>query len=216
MEAGFDAKFIYLVFMEKTRKIIQNNFDKFPEFNYYLNIITKVEENIEEMPDTSIECCKALFDGISKTILDKFNISYVENTDTSSSLLKKVFKQINNEDDISKEFIQISHIFIVRVNELRNERGDISHGKAVPKENNSDKYLAGAMVGISDNIISYMLSRYFEYDLSELEEIKYENNINFNEYLDSEFYIERVIYSKALFNQDIVAYKEGLNNYNSS
>lgn len=202
--------------MEKTRNVIMSHIDKFQEFNYYLNILDKIDENIQVMPDVSIECCKALFDGISKTILDKFNISYVENTDTSSSLLKKVFKQINNEDDISKEFVQISHIFIVRVNELRNERGDISHGKAVPKENNSDKYLAGSIVGISDNIISYILSRYFEYDLLELEEIKYENNINFNEYLDSEFYIEGVIYSKALFDQDIVAYKEGLNNYNLS
>ena len=48
---------------------------------------------------------------------------------------------------------------------LRNERGDISHGKGVPKEKNSNERLAALAMQMSEGIISYMLDPFYSLNL---------------------------------------------------
>jgi hypothetical protein len=51
------------IFMENTRKIITENIDLFPEFQYYVDVVVlKIEENEVTHPDISIESCKSLIE----------------------------------------------------------------------------------------------------------------------------------------------------------
>jgi len=205
--------------MNKTRQIIDDNKDKFPEFQYYHNIIDKIEENIEKMPDITIESCKSLVEGVSKGILKYLKEEYKQigrKDGSTQNYLKRVLKKVSKNSKVDIEFIRSTANFVKRIAEIRNERGDISHGKAAPKEAVSDKHLAGSIAHITDGLVCYLLSIFFDTDWSYLEEVKYEKNDEFNQFLDDGLEIEGVTYSKALFDQDPISYKQQLENYLSS
>jgi hypothetical protein len=202
--------------MNKTRQIINDNKDDFPEFQYYHDIIDGIEENISKMPDKAIESCKALIEGICKTILKKLKVLYSEGgrgADEPRELMNKVLNSFSQFIPHDPEFISRTTALVGRMSEIRNKRGDISHGRPSPKEEESDKELAEFIMGIADYTIYYLLNIYFNADLSSFEDVKYEDNVDFNEYLDDMYEVENIIYSKALFDQDPAAYGELLNNY---
>ena len=98
---------------------------------------------------------------------------------------------------------------------LRNARGDISHGRAVPKVLQSDVELARLVMEITNSLLRYTLASFFVIDLEkqakEIEEeerqsaqeedlIKYEANPEFNDLLDEEYpYEGKLLYSQALY-----------------
>ncbi|EKE24928.1 MAG: hypothetical protein ACD_5C00354G0005 [uncultured bacterium] len=202
--------------MDKTRKIIDDNKDAFPEFQYYHNILDKIEENIEKMPDIAIESCKSLFEGTSKTILKFLGENYQENgrnPDSSDNLVKKAINELSKyTSEFDPVFVQAACGFVKRMSEIRNERGDISHGKSVPKNKNSDHNLSEMVSNVTDCTLSYILNVFFKSAIPNFEENNYDKYSDFNEFLDNENEIG-ISYSKALFDQDIVAYRERLNNY---
>lgn len=220
MEKGVNAGFVCLIMiMNKTRQIITSNEKEFPHFRYYLTILDKIEENTQGMPDISVESCKSLIEGISKTILNKLGEPYVEkgrNADSPSSLLKKVLDRLSDYSSIDVVFVQTSCSFALRTSEIRNERGDISHGKLSPKEANSDPHLAEMVAHITDGIVCYILKIFFKTDWSHLDKLKYTDNAGFNDFLDSQNEWQGVRYSKALFDQDLISYTEQLNDYLSA
>jgi hypothetical protein len=202
--------------MDKTIKIINDNKERFSHFVYYLNLTDKIQENIELLPDISIESCKSLIEGISKTILKTLNVAYIEkgrNADSPDNLVKKVIDELSKYSNIDTVFSQGICSFVKRISEVRNERGDISHGKAAPKDVNSDVRLAMMVAHLTDGMVEYILKIFFGYDWSFVQVVKYEDNVNFNEFLDSQYELEGVIYSQALFEQDFTAYNEKLKNY---
>jgi hypothetical protein len=217
VEKWLAAKIICVKFsMNKTRQIINDNKEKFSEFGYYHNVIDKIEENIEKMPDISIESCKALVEGLSKTILKKMGEVYIEkgrNADSPNNLLKKTLNILSKYSNIDMVFAQTACGLLLRISEVRNERGDISHGKASPKEFVSDQDLAESVMHMTDGIVFYILKVYFKVGLSFVDEIKYEDNDEFNQFLDGENVLDGVSYSKALFDQDMVFYKDLLSSY---
>lgn len=206
--------------MDKTRKLIDKYKIEFKDFSYYLILLDKIEENVEKVPDISIESCKALAEGVSKTILKGLGKSYIEKgsgADTPNNLIRDALDELAGYTHIDVVFSQNICGFIKRLSDLRNERGDISHGKSVPKDVNSDRHLSEAVMEITDSIIYYILLAYFTTSLPKeeavIEELRYEDNVEFNEFLDSENEIKGVVYSKALFDQDTVSYKEQLEEY---
>ena len=204
--------------MENTTLLIIHHKKRYPDFDYYLSIIEKIEDNIDTMPDVTIESCKSLIDGILKTILNKMKVSYTETgqrADTTSQLLRKVFDQTPfKNSDTEDAFCQNACGMINRIMEIRNARGDLSHGKSVPKDESSDKHLAQMISSVTDGIVYYILNIYFNADWSAFEQTKYEDNPEFNELLDNENDLgDIVLYSKALFDQDIVSYEQQLNDY---
>jgi len=205
--------------MDKTREIINKNEEKFPEFIYYLSIIDKIEDNIFIMPDVSIESSKALIEGVSKTILKRIDKTYTDkgSNESASSLLKRSLGALSDYyEDLDVAFTHFSCSFINRTCEIRNERADISHGRFSPKDINSDVYLSESVAHITDGIVSYILKIFFSIDWTCLDNIKYEDNEDFNDYLDEELELDGIIYSKALFDQDPAYYKEKYNNYLSN
>ena len=203
--------------MKKTREIILKYKDDFPEFDYYNNILDKIEKNIENMTDVSIESCKSLFEGISKTILKKFGKDYRENQrniNSTEDLFKMAIKEIPTNEIRDEQLLNNIATIIKRTQEIRNERGDISHGKYSPKNKDeiSSPEFAKFIAGVTDASVSYLLTIYFSYDSSYLD-IKYEDNEEFNDTLDDEIELEGICYSRALFDQDFTTYNERLSNF---
>jgi hypothetical protein len=120
---------------------------------------------------------------------------------------------IDEQIGLEIEFPRRAASLIQRAGELRNERGDISHGKAVPKKYISDAETAKMVMRVTDSILTYILSAYFSIDLSYTEKIAYEDNPEFNDFLDESYCLEGVVYSQALYDQDYDAYEEQLRDY---
>lgn len=202
--------------MDKTRKIILSNKENFPHFVYYLGILDKIEENVDVMPDVAIESCKSLFEGISKTILDTLKESYVDkgrSADSPDNLVKKAVDKLSTYSAIDLVFTHGVCGFVKRMSDVRNERGDISHGKAAPKKLSSDMQLSNMVAHTTDGMTHYILSIFFNAELPDFSEIEYDSNTEFNGFLDDENELGGVKYSKALFDQDPISYKEQYNNY---
>ena len=66
-------------------------------------------------------------------------------------------------------------------------------------------------MNITDNMLYYVLHSFSKVSL--IKELEYEDNLEFNEWLDNENPLANLSYSKALFDQDQVAYEQELENY---
>jgi len=64
----------------------------------------------------------------------------------------------------------------------------------------------------TDSISSYILELFSKIDLTYKEIVEYDENPDLNDLLDDENPIEGISYSRALYDQDNVAYMERLNN----
>ncbi len=129
--------------MDGLKKLINRHLEDFPEFVYYLPIIDKAERNEIPHPDISIECCNSLIQGICKTIIIRLDplktATDLKKSDTQD-LVKPALKLLKHNDDVVEDdFVRRSVSITFAISTLRNARGDISHGKAVPKEIQSDK-----------------------------------------------------------------------------
>lgn len=202
--------------MEKVREIIEVNRINYSEFTYYLNIIDKIEQNVQLMPDIAIESCKSLIEGISKTILNKLGVAYSETSrgvDTPYTLFKKAVTELKKYSDIDTDFLQPASGMITRMTDIRNKLGDISHGRSSPKVVQSDEELATMIAITTDGVMSYVLGKYCGATLPDVRLIEYKDNPEFNSYLDESQETEGITYSKALYDQDPNSYLEQLNNY---
>lgn len=205
--------------MNSVKKIIADNSKHYEHFDYYLIIIEKAEQNAISNPDISIECCKSLIEGISKSILktlDKaYNPKYIDKMDLSP-LVKKALEKLSEFDpSIEDSFITRSTSLIHVLGEVRNKRGDISHGKHTPKDYSSNAHFSSLVLHISEGIIFYILKIFFSIDLTFQEMIVYDDNSGFNDWLDEQHPLDsNVSYSRALYDQYYVDYELQLEEYN--
>ncbi|KGJ21167.1 hypothetical protein IX55_03175 [Paracoccus sanguinis] len=206
--------------MRPAELLIIENATDCPDFRYYLPLMKKAERNVASHPDICIETCKALVEGVSKTIIlsleEGVTPQDIKDLDVSP-LVKRAGKLIQQDDTVIEEaFVtrvaSVAHFIGV----LRNERGDISHGKAVPKVIQSNDKLANAILQVSSGLLIYMLDTYFtklkekrariaQAELEreqavDLEQVTYEDNQDFNSWLDESYpYDGKLNYSFALF-----------------
>ena len=222
--------------MKNVIELIVGNSAEYPEFRYYIAIIKKAEKNLSNQPDICIEICKSLYEGISKSIVEQLdkNISREELEKwTVSKLVKEAMTLLKESDNVIEDnFVTRSVSLVYALAILRNERGDISHGRAVPKHKRSDVHLADLSFQMTEGIISYMLDSFFRiskklkdeklnepivtdsHDISDLEQVKYEDNVNFNELLDANMpWDDKLSYSKALYELYYEDYLIRLNDY---
>jgi hypothetical protein len=210
--------------MDSLNGLISRNLDKFPQFEYYIPIIEKAERNLEPHPDIAIECCLSLIQGISKTIilnLDKTADPQKLDKDNNECRVHNQFKRAAellkaNDTIYETAFTGSCSGLASKIADLRNARGDISHGRAVPKILQSDMELARLVMEITDSLLRYTLASFFAINLEkqakELEEmekhiqeeeanlIKYKDNPEFNDLLDEEYRLDgKLLYSQALY-----------------
>lgn len=208
--------------MQRTFKLIRTNQDQFPDCVYYARLFSKARRNIVVHPDICIETCKSLLEGISKTIILGLDSSAIANDLDKKDiepLVKSAAKLLKANDDVIEEnFINRVSGLAHSLGALRNARGDISHGKAVPKMQESGSDFARLCLQMTDAMAFYMLQSYFsvtqpmpaaaqqdDEDAVELlpggiPDIEYDENPEFNDELDQKYPLDgKLLYSEALF-----------------
>jgi hypothetical protein len=151
--------------MNLVREIIINNRAKHEHFRYYVSIIEIIETNINTNPDVSIESCKSLVEGLSKSILKQLDNTY-SNTEIDGLNFQQLFKRAmlklaENHSAIEIDFINQANKLIVTLGEIRNKRGDISHGKLAPKFVFSSSKYAELIMKMTESVIYYILEHFF-------------------------------------------------------
>ena len=198
--------------MEKLRKEIKRI--RKHRLDYYDSLFDVVEAYIEEKPDITIETCKSIIEGISKLVIHllKQEPLHTLNSLDFQELFKKALSELMQdsksfERDLTNRLGSAVH----RLGELRNDHGDISHGRASVKEQINDADLSEMVIGVTDSICTYMLRK-----LDQLtdDELQYDENEEFNNYLDDLYPLDgKVRYSKALFEQEPQTYEMQLSDY---
>lgn len=220
--------------MKQTRKIIEDNQIKHPEFKDYYVLISEIEDNILIHPDICIESCKSLIEGVSKQIILTFDITKspadLEKKDynvqrlyrEAIKLLESKFDyyiEITNDDSIIFEvdFIMIYSQSINMLSEIRNKRGEICHGRTVPKPVFSCSRFSKAIKNFTDTYLAYVLDFYFYLLENQVpEKLNYEELEEFNKNLDEEqpdFPIRKERYSAILYEYEYETYATRYNNY---
>lgn len=209
--------------MKKIETLIIANNDKHPNFEEYFKIIGVIKENENTNPDICIESCKALIEGVSKTIYNKIDSSKsIAELDKYTSI-EKLFKDAmsklaekcddNFEGDFVRQYSSMIHI----IGEIRNKRGDISHGRVAPKPFYSSIKFASTVVTMTESILEYILVHYFQLDLNPIIKLDYnaEEMEAYNAWLDENvtFPIAKARYSKVLYENDYDEYEIGYNDY---
>ena len=192
--------------MQTLIELIERHSPEESDFRYYIPIIEKAERNEIDHPDITIECCASLFQGIAKTIvyrIDPPSDKQQFERDSLQRQVKAAFRCLEQSDDAIELAFPVAVENMVRiVGELRNFRGDISHGRVVPKELQSDRSLARLVLNVSESVLRYMLASYFAMRPAPLPEIPYSQYEEFNEYLDESNPLNgKPLYSLALYEQ---------------
>lgn len=206
--------------MQRVIKLIRANEPQFPECTkYYVPLIGKARRNLVKHPDISIETCKALLEGISKTVLihtkPEWDRHRIENM-KFVPLVTHAMQDLRENDDVVEDQFK-SHVvsFSGSLATLRNHRSDISHGRGAPKIAESSKKFAALCFQTTEAIALYMLESYFELraapadlpkDVADaplpggIPDIGYEDNPEFNDELDAQYPLDgKLLYSDALY-----------------
>jgi hypothetical protein len=201
--------------MNTFESLVSEFSEEYPDFQYYLKHAKEIRNHEESHPDIAIECCTSLLQGLSKSIcyrLDPKADRKAFERGTIEHQVKTAFKLIGSESDVVEiAFPQACSTVARLAGELRNMRGDISHGKAVPKDIQSDASLAKLALDVTEALARYMLSHLI---LLTRPELRYSDNIAFNEWLDEKgSSIGSTPYSLLLFRYDYDAYVYQLDQY---
>jgi hypothetical protein len=156
-----------------------------------------------------------LIEGISKLTLHILKQEPLSKLDESKNL-QELFKNSLKELQKGRGFSDIDlcnrlGAVVQYIGELRNIHGDISHGRASLKEQLHDTDFAELISRITESICIYMLKR-LEYQSGDV--LEYEDNPDFNVFLDENNPLDgKVLYSKALFDQERETYEVELENF---
>lgn len=192
--------------MQTLRELIERHSEDNSEFRYYIKHIDEAEANEVAHPDITIECCTALFQGISKTIVNRLNPPEDAKSFADGSVQSQVRAALKclaaGDDVIEIDFPRRAESLVQIIGELRNQRGDISHGRAVPKELQSDRSLARLVLNLTEAIARYMLGSFFALQPERAFVPPYDDNEAFNAHLDANTALPgKLSYSRALHTQ---------------
>ena len=201
--------------MESLEALVKRHFNEFPDFQYYgafAEFITAIESYHEDLnTGISSDCCNSLLQSICKTIITQTGSISPDSLDSlrTDKLIKKTTELLQKNDDIYERNLSSSLAKIgLHINEVRNARGDLSHGKCIPKELVNDRDLSRLLKEITESLSRYLISSFFSFELERLESesetkedlIRYEANPEFNDLLDEEYpYEGKLLYSQALY-----------------
>ena len=204
--------------MNKTKEAVEGK-DRWEDLNSYISLI---EENVNDNPNIALDGSKSLLESVSKTILEDKKIEY-KNDSTIGFLVKKAFEslpvfsklsveEINNTKSILGSFENISR----NIGEFRNNHGFFAHGRDLQSKK-FDRYLVELAISSADLLASFLIISHAE-DLKDRSRVYYEENNEFNKYIDETSEELPVVAgyqlspSQSLFT-DEEAYKEELNSF---
>ena len=206
--------------MESLEALVKRHITEFPDFQYYgafAEFISAIENYHQDLhTGISLDCCNSLLQSICKTIITQIDSTVeIETLDrgssgTTNSLVSKAAKLLQKNDDIyEKGFISEITKLGRCIADLRNARGDVSHGRRIPKELVNDQDLSRLIREITESLSRYLISSFFSFALEkqlkediEIEEdkVEYEDHPEFNDLLDEEYPLDgKLLYSQALY-----------------
>lgn len=192
---------------------VLESMEKAPSFQHYRGHIINIINNVYTNPTLSIELCKSVTEGICKTILnDKFESIPKRFPNLVSTTIKKLDLNYHQDHQYLLELAKSLGSILHHIAEIRNEYGSYaSHGQDIKhKQVSSD--LALFVLHSTNAILGFILHFYIATnDYRRSERIRYEDNQRINELIDDEYEMEatyKISYSKALFSQDLEAYRD--------
>ena len=185
-------------------------------FAEYIHLMHKINHHLVYNPDISIETTKSLIEGISKKIIQEIDndveIGLIENWGAKRVYNKAISCLAINNDVFNSDLCdRFSKVYEQIIN-VRNDTGDISHGHVSPKLMYCTKQTASLVCNWAEALLLYWLQNVFE-AFKKTDELIYENQKDFNNYLDYKNEGIPFSYSKALFDQNIDQYRAELENY---
>lgn len=171
--------------MQSLREIC-NRYTKWKPFEDY---ILRIETYRETDGVVVLENCKALVDGVCKTILDDLSEAY-EGTESTQVLVSKACNKMNclpNTGDLARSFVTVAQ----RLAEFRNAFCNTAHGQSVYKLDESKKKVIGAtvvfMINSVEQLVIFLITVYQdEYPQHIQQNLRYEDNPAFNKEFDSD------------------------------
>lgn len=207
--------------MKLLEEYILNNLNDYPEWAEYNDVILDfISSHKQKRPDMCIEGCKSLIEGVSKFIY--FNSG---DDDKNLSIWKNLRLKEKNErclgvlklDGYEGEFLKENLDLVLKLGQIRNERGDVSHGQAYPKDSYSNEEFAKFIASWTEGLCYFLLSSFVAFKQKQkYEELFYteEQFEEFDNYLDSLHpNIDYISYSKALKEQDAPQYELLMDDY---
>ncbi len=202
------------LYMRKAKAAIESS-EKWSGLRAYLEL---VEINKEVEPGIALDGAKSLIESVAKTILADRGILYGGN-DGVGKLVKMAINSLPSfsvleTQDANAVIRIISGLESISssIGTLRNRHGIIGHGQDLHNERELDKRLAHLAIDCADSIASFLMGAHSA-EPDGVKRLRYEDYTDFNTRFDEQqeqIEIADIIISpsRALFDQDIEAYKE--------
>lgn len=200
--------------MQKAKTAVESS-DKWSGLQAYLDL---VEANRETEPGVALDGAKSLVESVAKTVLADRGVTYA--TDDSFGKLVKMavrslpsFTVLETQDaDTVVRMVGGLENVATSIGTLRNRHGIVGHGQDLHDERELDKRLANLAIDCADSVAGFLMGAHIA-EPDGIKRLRYEDYADFNIRFDEqqeEIEIAGVIISpsKALFDQDIEAYKE--------
>lgn len=211
--------------MKKSRELISRHSSEHKWLQELKRLLDQIDQQTNQCGDTLIECSKSFIEAIAKNIILKLR-PHENPKDINLLDLGRLFKRakeciyehsaIENvmpKSDIENYFSAVNQ-WIRFLGEMRNNVGEISHGKILPKSYSISIELAQIIAQTTDRLSYILLLLLLQIDVAYTKSYIYEDYPEFNDYLDDQYELPNSLsYSRALFEQDYDAYSEELDNY---
>jgi hypothetical protein len=201
--------------MDSLEALVKRHLKEFPDFQYYGafgEFISAIENYHQDLNmGVSSDCCNSLLQSICRTIITQIDSVAVgsANSMRTDQLIRKAVTLLQKNDDVyERDFVSQLGKIGIYINGIRNSRGELSHGRHIPKELINDQDLSRLLREITESLSRYLISSFFSFKLEKIEEgavikedfIEYEKNPEFNVLLDEEYpYDGKLLYSQALY-----------------
>ena len=204
--------------MQDVIEIIRRHSYFLPDWEYYVESAQRASDCLESSPDVAIECCLAIYQGVSKTIVSELDPARYDDKFKRGNFQNQVSIALRclegSGDAFEIEFPRAAINLVQSMAELRKERARVSHGQHVTQHYRSDTDLAQLIHSVSNALIRYMIGSYFSIKAPT---VLYESNDEFNELLDETGEaIGSKRYSELVFEYDFDRYVEELENFKST
>ncbi len=159
--------------------------------------------------------CKNDLKVLTNTAFDEVYTDYVESQvhESLANMLIDISVAQKIKDNAKRKVREQAIEAIAKVSAIRNERGDISHGRDYPKTQESSITLSKSISSITDGICSFMIEQIAEKYLIKLktkDRLIYQDLSDFNDWLDEMHNVSsiKVDFSKILYENAYDKYEE--------
>jgi hypothetical protein len=162
--------------MDSLEALVKRHLKEFPDFQYYgaFGEFTSAIESYHQDLNMGVssDCCNSLLQSICRTIITQIDLVEVgsANSMRTDQLIRKAVTLLQKNDDFyEKDFVSQFGKIGIYINGIRNSRGELSHGRHIPKELINDQDLSRLLREIIESLSRYLISSFFSFKLDKIE-----------------------------------------------